>query len=172
MIPDPEKLIDPLKLDGLLANNHTFSFKRQFKGWYLCCFCIFVIIGIVTAIFSVHIGLIGVLMITIPLVIVFLIFFYFVRFMMSHTLVISPESIVIRRKDNIMYKCLFEDIYNVEYFTKITTIDNVSSKENKLKIIKKNGRIREITADFWVTPPPLPSYIFIRNIISYYMKNK
>lgn len=155
--------IKPNQLEDLLRNNHTFTFKSKFTVWYIFFFFLAIVFGIVLT-FLIFIG--GILLLILGIGIVSAYTYY----SMSFSLTLSPDSIILKRGNRISYNCSYNQIYNIEFFIRSTSVDNVSSRENKFRLITDSGRSKTITADYWVTPKPLPTDIFIKTILTYYFQ--
>ncbi len=154
--------VSPDQLENLLKNNHTFTFKSKFTGWYIFFLFLAIVFGIILTIFVPF----GVIILILGISIVIIWIFYD----MSSHLILTPENIILKRGNKINYTCSYNQVYNIEFFIRSTTVDNVSSRENKFKIITNSGRTKVITADYWVTPKPLPTDIFIKTILTYYFQ--
>lgn len=171
------EFLSPEQLNDLLGNNHTFTFNSKFSLWYIFYMALALIFGLVLisvgfigAFVGISLGIfitaqyLGILLIVVVEGLIIL----WVRYNMSFSLELSPTTITLLRNDSIKFQCEYKDLYNVEFFIKTTTVDNVSSKEHKFKIITKQGKTKEITADYWKIPKPLPAHSVLRDIIGYY----
>ncbi len=147
----------------LLAENHIFYFKTRFTGWYIFYLFLVIIFGSIISVLLFPYGII-------LLVLALFILFGWIYYEMSLTLTLAPKFIKMQRKNTVLFECLYNNIFNVEFLVKTTVVDNVSDSENKFRIVTKNGRRKEITADYWKTPMPLPRNIYIYTILKYYLK--
>ncbi len=163
--------LTPEKIDQLLVNNYTFSFKAKFTYWYFFYIILALIFGgvitfVLTAFVNPFMFVLGILIIIIAETIIGL----WIRYEMSFMLEVSPKAITLWKNKNINFQSNFLDIYNIEFLIQTTTVDNVSSRENKFKIITKAGLTKKITADYWDIHSPLPTDAVIKQILSYYYR--
>lgn len=160
--------LPPEELDKMLKANYAFTFNGKISFWII----FFMVIGLIIGIVSTVILSSGAPdLIFLPITIMFfveLLLLYSIYYTLSKKIELNPEAIVIIKNNRVINQYNYDEIYNIEFYVLTTVINNVPSRENKIKITTKQGTTKKISADYWKTPKPLKSHILIQNIIKYY----
>lgn len=173
--------IDQDMLNELLRKNYTFTFGVKFKIWYVILMIIILTLGLLAVLFLrfFYISLsrdypllspINII-ILIPVILIEICLLINIPRNMSHYLILSPDSIKLKKRNDVYYECLYSSINNIEEFKDLFNPDELNINVNSIRIESNDGKSKEIFLADWETPKPLPSLVLIKRIIFYYLEN-